>query len=47
MVDQLEPLMDKQTLAALCESPSNVAALARPRRQELFACFNRYRGLKL
>ena len=47
VVEQLEALMDKQTLAALCESPSNVAALARPRRQELFACFNRYRGLKL
>ncbi len=47
VVDQLEELIDRQTLAALCESRANVACMARPRRQELFACFDRYRGLKL
>ena len=34
-------------LAALCESRSSVAFLARPRRQEIFACLNRYRELNL
>ena len=29
------------------ESTSSVASLARPRTQEIFACFDRYRGLKL
>lgn len=34
-------------LAGLCESSSNIAALAMPREQEIYACLNRYRGLKL
>ena len=47
VVDALESLLEKQGLAALCGSSSGVPFLARPRRQEIFACFNRYRGLKL
>ena len=47
VVDELDAVMEQQTLAALCESRSSVAFLARPRKQEIFACFNRYRGLKL
>ena len=47
VVDGLEELIQQQNLEALCESRSSVAFLARPRRQEIFACFNRYRGLKL
>ena len=47
MVVELEHLMEQQGLAALCESPSAVPFLARPRAQEIFACFNRYRGLLL
>ena len=46
VVDALEARMD-QDLAALCDSPANVPFLARPRRQELFACFNRWRSLEL
>lgn len=46
VVDALEARMD-QTLATLCDSPANVPFLARPRRQELFACFNRWRSLDL
>lgn len=46
VVDALEALMD-QNLAALCDSPANVPFLARPRRQELFACFNRWRSLDI
>ena len=47
VVDKLEEKIRKSGLAGLCESPSNVACLAMPRRQEIFACFNRYRGLML
>ena len=37
----------RDTLAALCESRSGIAGLARPRKQEMFACFNRYRSLSI
>ena len=47
VVEELEALISAQGLDALCESRSSVAFLARPRRQEIFACFNRYRGLKI
>ena len=46
IVDELEEVMDRQTLAELCESRSSVAGMARPRRQEIFACFNRCRSMK-
>ena len=45
VVDALEHLLDRQGLAALCEGQT--AFLARPRRQEIFACLNRYRSLDL
>lgn len=47
IVAGLDEKIEKETMAALCESSSSVANLARPRKQEMFACFNRYRGLKL
>ena len=47
VIDELEKVIEKGTLAALCESSSSVSCMAVPRRQEIFACFNRYRGLKL
>lgn len=47
VVDQLEAVMEKQGMAAVCESRSSVANMTRPRRQEIFACFDRYRSLKL
>lgn len=47
VVAMLEEKIEKESLAALCESTSSVASLARPRTQEIFACFDRYRGLKL
>lgn len=46
IVDELEKVMEKGSLAALCESSSGISNMAAPRRQEIFACFNRYRGLK-
>ena len=47
IVDELERVMEKGTLAALCESSSSISCMAMPRRQEIFACFDRYRSLKM
>lgn len=47
IVAELEQAIEKGTLAALCESTSSIACIARPRRQEIFACFNRCRNLKI
>lgn len=47
VVEELEKKIGRDGLAGLCESSSNVAALAVPRKQEIHACLNRYRGLKL
>lgn len=45
IVDQLERLMDTRGLAALADSSYLPSNLARPRRQEIFACLNRCRDL--
>ena len=47
MEEKLDQLLERQGLAALCGGRSGAAFLARPRKQEIFACFNRYRGLRL
>lgn len=47
IVDELENVIEKGTLAALCESSSSISCMAMPRRQEIFACFDRYRSLKM
>lgn len=47
IVAELEALMDQKGLEALCGNRFSIPFLARPRKQELFACFNRYRGLRL
>lgn len=47
VVDMLEAAIDAKGLEAFCGSSSGVPFLARPRRQEIFACLNRYRELKL
>ena len=47
IVAELEQTIEKGTLAALCESTSSISCMARPRRQEIFACFNRCRNLKI
>ena len=47
IVDELEKVIGKESLAGLCESSSSISCMAMPRKQEIFACFNRYRGLKL
>ena len=47
IVDELESFIEKKSLAQICESRTSVASMAKPRRQEIFACFNRYRSLDL
>lgn len=47
VVDKLEEKICREGLSSLCESTASVANLALPRRQEIFACLNRYRGLNL
>lgn len=47
IASELEEVMEKKNLAAICENSSSIACMAMPRRQEIFACFDRYRGLKL
>ncbi|MDO4292846.1 MAG: ABC-ATPase domain-containing protein [Eubacteriales bacterium] len=42
LVDQLELLLNQKGLAAICDSSYVPVNLSRPRRQEIFACFNRY-----
>ena len=47
LVDTICALMDQKGLAGLSAGGYLPTDLAMPRRQEIFACFNRYRGLKL
>lgn len=47
VVDELMGRVEQGGLAAICESSYLPAGLAKPRRQEIFACFNRYRRLHL
>ena len=47
IVEELEQVMEKGTLSALCESSSSIACMAKPRSQEIFACFDRCRSLRL
>lgn len=42
LVAALDDLLEKQGLCAVCESSYVPVNLAMPRRQEIFACFNRY-----
>lgn len=45
IVGELVSLIEKQGLAAACDSSWLPAGLAMPRPQEIYACFNRFRGL--
>lgn len=47
IAEELEQKIQKDGLETLCENTSNVANLALPRKQEIHACLNRYRGLRL
>ncbi len=47
VVTRLERLMKEKGLAGICEGTYLPSNLTMPRTQEIFACFNRVRGLKL
>ena len=47
VADELEAAIDRGTLAALCGDRSGVPGLARPPGQEILACLNRCRGLRI
>ena len=47
IVEELEDKIENGSLEILIENTGSISSLARPRRQEIFACFNRYRVLKL
>ena len=47
VVDILDQLLQEKGLAAVCGGSYVPSGLAMPRRQEIFACLNRYRGLKV
>ena len=47
VADELERLLEERGLEALCGGSAAVPFLARPRRQEILACFDRWRSLKL
>ena len=46
-VDALWDVLQKKGIAAVCESSYLPCGLAMPRKQEVFACVNRYRRLGL
>lgn len=43
IVDLLEKELDRKGLSGICNSSYTPCGFARPRRQEIFSCFNRYR----
>lgn len=45
--DRLYEIMEQKGMAAICESSYLPCGLAKPRKQEFFACVNRYRRLGL
>ena len=47
IVDGLEQVIEKGSLAALCGGSQGISCMAKPRRQEIFACFDRCRSLKM
>lgn len=46
-VDALMKVLEEKGLSAVCESSYLPCGLAMPRRQEIFACINRYRKILL
>ncbi len=47
LVEELTEVIDSEGLRAVCGGSSLPGDLALPREQEIFACLNRYRGLRL
>lgn len=47
VAEKLYEIMEQKGMAAICESSYLPCGLAKPRKQEIFACMNRYRRLGL
>ena len=47
LVEQISSDFEKKGFAAVCDGGYLPGNLALPRKQEIYACVNRYRGLKL
>ena len=47
IIEKLIKVLEKDGLKSVCESGYLPAGLAMPRKQEIFACFNRYRKLNM
>ena len=47
VVRELEQKIGKDSLSGLCGNSAGIANMAMPRTQEIFACLNRYRKLKV
>mgnify|MGYP001127419388 FL=1 len=47
IVDELIKFLETDGLKAVCEGNYLPSGLAMPRKQEIFACLNRYRKLKV
>lgn len=47
IVKELEEFLEQEGMKKLCGRSGAVASMAMPRRQEIFATWNRYRGMKL
>lgn len=47
IAEELEQLTDRGTLSALCKNSNGIPFMAKPRVQEIFACFNRCRSLSI
>ena len=47
VTESLYEIMEKKGMAAICEGSYLPCGLAKPRKQEIFACINRYRRLGL
>ena len=47
VVEILDDSIDQRGFAAICEGHNIPSDLARPRKQEIFACLNRYRSLNM
>ena len=46
IAEELEAFLDRSSLEGLCERGS-ISSMARPRKQEIAACINRFRNLQL
>lgn len=47
IIERLVKKLEAEGFAAVCESGNVPGNLAMPRKQEVYACVNRYRGMKL